>query len=154
MELSNRRKRSRGKGGAKKTKSLEVQLAQLKAARRASVVKVIGNALQKLIPWGFATLMVYFAATTIVKVTPDLAGKDTGVDVGLVAIVSGVAEIFARNEWPWGILAVVILADRIYIRYLKRQIADLSKSNKRLERKLDPDRTSSGMTEMGKEPKS
>jgi hypothetical protein len=115
--------------------------AELKTLRRTRLASSITEIIQTLIRFGALVACVYFLSTAI----SNLAGKSTIADIGVkflgnVDVGRGVAVLFGAGGTLYG------LAER---RQRQKIIKRLHGRTKEVEKKIDPQRSSSGLTETG-----
>lgn len=123
--------------------------------RHAAIIELIRigrNVLNNFIKWGAFVAIAWAFAWAWAKTAPDLAGRETKVNVALGVLF----EIFSTEWWKWvAIVLVVIFLLAAWIRertLRKKVIARLADDKSELERLLDSKRTSSGMKPHGAAP--
>lgn len=123
---------------AKSRAQLEAELAALKRSRGINSAIVLGN---NLLKWGGLVLISRYIYYSI----DSLAGKTTLADVGISFL--GNLEVSITIAWVFGFCGI---AYGVWQRKLRRDTVEvLQTRNIELERRIDPGRTSSSLTERG-----
>ena len=115
--------------------------SELEARLRFRRLDIIGEAIQTAIPWGSLIAIAWFCSTAVRA----LAGQETFTDIGIsvlgdLRINDGLAYILGIGGMSYG-----------YGQHrLRRKVTErLTKRTTGLEERLDPDRSSSGVTTQG-----
>lgn len=124
---------------------IEAQRLALKYQLRFRLIDVLAKALDQIIPGVVLVLIVYFG---IYRTAHDLAGRRTLADFGFRLFADAkpdeiIAYALAIVGWFFG-----VNAQRLRRNTTERLTARIQE----LERKIDPERTTSGLTPRGKTP--
>jgi len=117
-----------------------------------SLIAVGGNIACAAIKWAAVVAIVALPCWAFVKVSPEIAGKNTN-----VTLVLGLAIDILSKEWlKWvimgSIIGLTLLGWRCERGLRKIQTARMADRNRELERIVDPMRSSSGMERDGSAP--
>jgi hypothetical protein len=121
---------------------------EVKKSALLATIWVIGNVLVTLIKWGAMVAIVWGGVYAWVRSTPDLAGKQTSVDLSMAAGFKLLA-----NKWMYLLVAGLLGGGWLIERKtLRRRLGEMSEEKVELERLLDGTRSSSGMNRDGSAP--
>lgn len=132
-----KRRRRKGEGSSERSR-INAELEWAKYNKRWDI---IGGIFNGLIRWGGVTACLYF----LYLIVDSLAGKTTTTDIALKAITDlkldrGILYLLTGGTTLWAI------GER---RLRKKTIKDMAAHTKKLEELIDPNRTSSNLTETG-----
>lgn len=132
-----KRRRRKGEGSSERSRIN----AEFEGAKYYKKWDIIGGIFNRLIRWGGVTACFYF----LYLMVDSLAGKTTAADIALKAITDvtldrGVLYLLTGGTTVWAI------RER---RLRKRNTRHIAAYTKELEKRIDPNRTSSNLTETG-----
>jgi hypothetical protein len=128
--------------GNKSRSAEQIRLARTKVVRFTDLA---GTVMSAAIKWGALAFIAYLLTDALKA----MAGKTT-----LVSLLASIRANITINEWVAYVLAgggtLYGFAQR---RLRKQKVAELAERIKTLETKIDPDRSSSGLSPQGSTPK-
>lgn len=123
------------------SRSREQLLAEIDRLRTGGLIEQVGQTARTFIRAGGAVFVAYMAK----EVLTELAGRDTNANI----LVNFLGSVSVNVALAWTLAGCGVVYGMQQHRLRKRTVSALASRKSRLERQIDPSRSSSGLTRSG-----